>query len=60
LNTAEKKKKETKKFSLAPGTENDGDYSSSDEEESDEAKDELDVMKERQFVTRKSTRTRSA
>jgi hypothetical protein len=42
-------------------SEQDGDYqSSSSEEEEDEEKDELDVMKERQFGTRKSTRKRAA
>ena len=40
--------------------EKDGDYSSSSEDEEDEEKDELDIMKARQFGTRKSTRKRAA
>lgn len=42
------------------GDEPDGDYSSSEEEEEDEEKDELDVMKERQFGTRRSERKRNS
>lgn len=40
-------------------SEQDGDYSSSDEEDEDEEKDELDIMKERQFGSRKSDRKRA-
>lgn len=41
-------------------TEGDCDYSSSSSDEDDDKKDELDIMKERQFGTRRGTRARAA